>query len=198
MLMTTDNSSTTPGWFRGHDARLRVLLAPLTDLSIIVIAIAGFLFLWSEYSHLSGLSWWYQNTQLRRERGGGLQPDYDLGSLSWKVASPRVFEVKPGSIMIVTSDEPFAYQAFATIEPRGATAAHIEFDVDVHSGGVTIGMQQGGKWIAINSTRGAGPFADGNSAQLSYHRSAAVMIANNNPAGESRLTVKSLRLFLQK
>jgi len=40
-------------------------------------------------------------------------------------------------------------------------------------------------------------FADANSAQLGYQRSLTVMIANDNPAGESRLTIKSLQVFLR-
>jgi hypothetical protein len=198
MITTSEISPTKARWFRDLDARLQALRAPLMNLSIVVIAIAGLWFFWSQYSFLSGLSWWYENTQHLRERTAGLQPHYDLGSLPWKVARPRLFDVKPDGITIVTSDEPFGYQAFATIETGGARAADLLFEVEVDSGGVTIGLLQGGKWIAANSTRKAGSFVDGNSARLTYRRSATVVIANDNPSGESRLTVKSLRLFLRK
>jgi hypothetical protein len=63
---------------------------------------------------------------------------------------------------------------------------------------VTIGLLQAGKWIASNSAQQAGPFGDWNSARLGYHRSLTVGIANDNPAGQSRLTIKALRLFLRK
>jgi hypothetical protein len=199
MIATTEDSSSSPGLVgSGADVRWRALLARLTDLLIVGIAIAGLWFFWSQYSYLSGLSWWYDNTQHIRERTAGRQPDYDLGSLPWQVAHPRLFDVKPGRITLVTSDEPFGYQAFAAIETAGARAVDLLFEVDVESGGVTIGLLQGGKFIATSSTRQAGSFVDGNSAQLTYRRSMTVVIANNNPAGESRLTIKSLRVFLRK
>ena len=98
----------------------------------------------------------------------------------------------------VTSDEPFAYQAYATIETGGASAVDFDFEVEVESGGVTVGLLQGGKWIAVNSSDKPGSFKGANSARLAYRRSTTVMIANDNPSGASRLTLKSLRLFLRK
>src|SRR5438445_2883831 len=170
---------------QGPPVRGAILL--LQDLSIVIIATAGLWFFWSQYSSLSGLSWWYENTQSLSARTAPLRPDYDLTTLPWKVASPRLFEVKRGTITMVTSNEPFGYQAFANISAGGANAADIQFDMDVEVGGLTIGLLQAGKWIAINSTRKPGAFAASNSAQLGYHRTLTVMIANDNPAGESRL-----------
>jgi hypothetical protein len=178
--------------------RWRNVVARLADLSIVVIATAGLWLFWSQYTDLSRLSWWYDNTQHLPERTAGVRPDYDLSSLPWKVTRARLFDVAPDRMTMVTSSEPFEYQALATISTAGAKAVDIQFEVDVGSGGVTIGVQQAGKWIAVNSTRKAGSFVEGNSAQLTYHRSATIVIANDNPAGESRLTVKSLRLFLRK
>jgi hypothetical protein len=172
--------------------------ARLADLSIIVIATSGLWLFWSQYSFLSGLSWWYENTQTLAARTAPLRPDYDLTTLPWKVASPRLFEVTQGTLTIATSKDPFGYQAFANVNTGGAVAADIQFDMDVEAGGLTVGLLQAGKWIAVNSTQKAGSFADSNSAQLGYHRSLTVVIANDNPAGESRVTVRSLRLFLRK
>jgi hypothetical protein len=177
---------------------VRAALGRLGDLSVVVIATAGLWFFWSQYSYLSGLSWWYENTHSLAARTAPLRPDYDLTTLPWKLASPRLFEVERGTMTIVTSKDPFGYQAFANINTGAASAADIQFDLDVEAGGLTVGLLQAGKWIAINSTQKAGSFAESNSAQLGYHRTLTVMIANDNPAGESRVTVRSLRLFLRK
>ena len=170
------------------------------DLSSIIIATAGLMFFWSQYADLSGLSWWYGSVHHLRTgtAAGRPAPDYDLATLPWRVAAARVFDVKQGRMTLVTSNDSFAYQASATIGTGGASAADIQFDVDVEAGGVTIGLLQGGKFVAISSSRNAGSFADWNSAQLGYRRSLTVVIANDNPAGESRLIVKSLRLYLRK
>jgi hypothetical protein len=181
-----------------QDPPVRGALARLGDLAIVILATAGLWFAWSQYSYLSALSWWYDNTQSLLARTATRKPDYDLATLPWQLVSPRVFAVAQGSLTIATSNEPFGYQAFANIPAGGAAAADIQFDVDVEAGGVTIGLLQGGKWIAINSTLKPGAFVESNSAQLGYRRSLTVMIANDNPAGESRLTVKSLKLFLRK
>ena len=170
----------------------------LRDLSIVIIAAAGLWFFWSQYTSLSALSWWYDNTQNLQARIARRHPDYDLTTLPWQVASPRVFEITQGTATMATSREPFAYQAFATVSTGGASAADIQFEADVEAGGVTIGLLQGGAWITINSTEKTGAFAESNAARLGYRKSLTVMIANNNPAGESRLSVKSLRLFLRK
>ena len=172
--------------------------ARFQPLSSIVIATAGLWYFWSQYSYLSGLSWWYSSVHHLRTGSVRSAPDYDLATLPWKVAGARVFEVKQGRMTLVTSHDSFAYQASANIGTGGASAADIQFDVDVETGGVTIGLLQGGKFVAISSSRNAGSFADWNSAQLGYRRSLTVVIANDNPAGESRVIVKSLRLYLRK
>jgi hypothetical protein len=168
------------------------------DLAMMAIAVAGLWFFWSQYSYLSALSWWYDNTQHLAERTAGRSPDYELASLPWTVARARHFDLNPEGMTIDTGSEPFAYQAFATIETGGARALDLQFAADVQSGGATIGVMQGGKWIATNSSPQSGPFAEGNSAPLTRGRSVTIVIANNNPAGESRLAVKSLRVFLRK
>jgi len=99
---------------------------------------------------------------------------------------------------MMTSDEPYGYQVFATVDPGRAKAVDLLFEGDVLSGGVTIGVLQDGKWIAIDSSQRTGSFAGGNSARLTSRRPVTIMIANDNPAGASSLTVKSLRIFLRK
>ena len=173
------------------------MLGRLRDASIVILATAGLWSFWSQYSALSALSWWYDNTQNVRARTATRTPDYDLATLPWKATNPRVFEVKPGIMTLATSGDPFGYQVFADISTGGAAAVDILFDGQIEAGGVTIGLLQGGKWIAIKSIPAPGAFADANSAQLGYQRSLTVMIANDNPAGESRLTIKSLQLFLR-
>src|SRR5262245_36728216 len=125
-------------------------------------------------------------------------PTYDLSSLPWQLAKPRTFDLQSGRATLVTNDEPFAYQAFATINRNGADSALIQYDIDVESGGTSVGLLQSGKWIAISSSTRPGNFAGAKSALLGYNRSLTVVIANNNPAGESRLNVKSLRLYLRQ
>jgi hypothetical protein len=180
------------------DRRAQHALALLRDLSPVIIATAGLWLLWSQYSYLSGLSWWYDSVQHLRARGAGPTPDYDLTTLPWKATVARAFEVRPDGVKLITNGDPFAYQALATIRSYGANAADLQFDADVEAGGITIGLLQAGTWIAINSMQHPGSFADWNSAQLGYRRSLTVVIANDNPAGESRVTIKSLRLFLRK
>ena len=174
------------------------LAARIRDTAILVLAATALWFFWSQYTYLSGLSWWYDNVQQLRVRTDAPAPDYDLTTLPWQTAQPRRFDIAQGRIEIVTNQDSFGYQAFANVKTDGASAADIQFDIDVQSGGATIGLQQGGKWIAINSTKKAGVFADSNSAQLGFRRSLTVVIANDNPAGESRMTVKALRLYLRK
>ena len=43
---------------------------------------------------LSALSWWYDSTVSIPRQGRRLpQPDYDLTTLPWQLAQPRVFDV---------------------------------------------------------------------------------------------------------
>jgi hypothetical protein len=162
------------------------------------VAAAGIWLFWSQYSNLSTLSWWYDRTHTLRTSTTLPSPDYDLTTLPWKLVHPRVFEVKQGHLTMVTDHEPFGYQAYAVLNTGGANAADIQFEADVEAGAATIGLVQSGKWIATSSSQRTGAFSDSNSALLGYGRSVTVVIANDNPAGESRLTVKSLRLYLRK
>jgi hypothetical protein len=169
-----------------------------SDAAVVITATLGAWLLWSQYSLLSTVSWWYDHTDNLRSGIGLPKPDYDLKTLPWKSASPQVFDLAPGGATLVTNTDPFAYQVFAAVETKGANAVDIWFDVDIISGGTTIGILQGGKWIASNSSQRPGTFSDSNSAQLGYGRSISVVIANNNPLGETRLNVKALRLYLRK
>jgi hypothetical protein len=167
-------------------------------IGAVLVASFGIWLLWSQYSTLATLSRWYDSTQYLRAGTKLPAPDYDLGSLQWQTVHPRVFDVAPGRLTLVTDGEPFAYQAFAIVNTDGANAAGIQFEAEIESGGTTIGLLQAGKWIAVSSSQRPGVFAETASAQLGYGRSIMVMIANNNPSGETRLTVKSLRLYLRK
>jgi hypothetical protein len=184
------------GLSRSHS--VRNLSGPAADVSIVIIAVAGAWLLWSQYSYLSGLSWWYANTQTIHARTAGVRPDYTVSSLPWRAAHPRMFDIRPDGMSIVTNEEPFTYEAFATIETGGARAVDVVFAADVEAGGVTIGLLQGGRWVATSSTRNGGRFEGVNSAQLSRRGSLTVVIANNNPAGQSRFSIRMLRLFLRK
>lgn len=168
-----------------------------SDAAVVATAVAGAWLFWSQYSTFSTLSWWYDRVAVARSRQVLPNPDYELNSLPWQHASPRQFDLQPGRLTLVTNGEPFGYQAFATVKTGWARAADIQFDVEVESGGVTIGLIQNGKWIAESSSTRTGAFVDSNSTQLGFNRSIMVMIANNNPAGESRLVVKALRLYLR-
>jgi len=165
---------------------------------VILVAIAGAWLFWSEYGQLATLSWWYDRAAFAQTTAALPNPDYDLDSLPWQVATPHLFERHPGRAVLVTDGQPYAYQAFATLNTNRAAAADYQFDVDVESGGVTIGLLQGGTWIATSSSARAGAFTGSNSTLLGYSRSLTFVIANNNPAGESRAVVKSLRLYLRR
>jgi hypothetical protein len=171
-------------------------LSRLRGFATLAIAAAGLWLLWSQYLDLARLSWWYNSTNVLQ--AAPVNPDYDLTTLPWQTVHPRIFELREGALTLTTSDEPYGYQAFATIRANGAHTAGIKFDADVERGGVTIGIQQGGEWIAINSSQSTGPFSGLNSALLGFRRSLMVTIANRNAAGESRVTIKSLRLYLRR
>src|SRR5207245_7114002 len=119
---------------------------------------------WSAYSNATALAWWYDNTQPGRLESTLPDPDYDLNTLPWTVVHPRVFDLQPQQLMLVTDLEPFAYQAYATVNRNGARSAAIEFEADVESGGTTIGLLQSGKWIAVSSSQRRGGFSGANTA----------------------------------
>ena len=173
-----------------------MLLKRLRTFAILATATAGLSLFWSEYLQLARLSWWYDSTQVLLAIAS--TPDYDLTTLPWQLVNPRVFEIRQGGLTVATNADPYGYQAYATINTNSANTAGIAFDADVERGGVTIGLLQAGKWIAVNSSQNTGTFSDLNSALLGFRRSLTVMIANKNPAGESRVVIKSLRLSLRK
>ena len=172
-----------------------------SDLAAVVTATLGAWLLWSQLSGISKLSWFYDHVEyVQSQRESPLpNPDYDLASLPWKTAQVERFDFQPGATMhLTTNTEPYGYQAFAAVDTNGARLADIQFEADVESGSVTIGLLESGKWIASIASQRRGRFADANSVLLGYHRSITVVIANNNPEGHSRLTVKWLRLYLRK
>src|SRR5262245_33564409 len=134
------------------------------SVAVAAAALFGAWFLSSEYLKLLRLSSWYENTRVLAASPSA--PAYDLASLPWQTVSPRVFEVRQGVLTLVTSAEPYGYQAFATINARGADTAGLTFDANVESGGVTIGILQAGEWLAVNSSQTPGAFAEINSALL--------------------------------
>jgi hypothetical protein len=171
-----------------------------TEVAAIAVAATGVWLFWSIYSNVSRVSWFYDRVEHVRNINDSSLPaaDYELNTLPWQTASPRVFDLKPSLLTLVTNREPYAYQVFATVETRRAGSADIQFDAEVQSGGVTIGLLQDGKWIATNSAQRPGRFADANTAELGRSRSLTLVIANDNPAGESRLVVRSLKLYLRR
>ena len=180
---------------------LKRALDGYSDFAAVAIAGFGAWLLWSQLSGIAKLSWFYDHAEyVQSLRESPLpNPDYDLSSLPWKTAQPDGFDFQPGGAMhLTTNQQPFGYQAFAAVDTNGARLADIQFEADVESGGATIGLLEGGKWIASSASQRRGRFADANSVQLGYHRSITVVIANNNPDGQSRLTVKWLRLYLRK
>jgi hypothetical protein len=172
--------------------------AVLVDVSIIATAVVGLWLFGSYYSYLSNLSWWHQSVSRLRRTTIQEKADYDLTTLPWQVVKPRLFEVKERRLTLVTGAEPFTYQAIATVAANGASTVDFHFDTHVESGAVTIGLLQRGQWIASSSSTGVGAFADSNAAQLGRSRTFSIVIANNNSAGESRLVVNSLRVYLRR
>ena len=170
------------------------------DVAAVAVATIGAWLMWSLYSSAAKISWFYDRVERVKNLNANAlpDPDYDLGTLPWKTASPQTFDLRPARLMLVTNADPYAYQAFATVETRRANVADIQFDAEIESGGATIGLLQDGKWIAVNSSQRRGRFADANSAELGRSRSLTVVVANDNAAGESRLTIKSLRLYLRR
>ncbi len=168
------------------------------EVVIIIAAVAGLWLFWSEYDQLSTLSWFYDRAAFAQTTNALPNPDYELDTLPWHTATPRAFERRPGELVLVTDSQPYAYQAFATVSTNRARAADFQFDVDVQVGAITIGLLQNGKWIAASSSTHTGRFVGSNSTQLGYGRSLMFTIANDNLAGESRIVVHSLRLYLRR
>ena len=170
------------------------------DVAVVAVAAIGAWLMWSLYSSAAKISWFYDRVERVKNLNASAPPDADyvLGTLPWKTASPHMFDLRPSLLTLVTNAEPYAYQAFATVETRRANVADIQFDAEIESGGATIGLLQNGKWIAVNSSQRRGRFADANSAELGRSRSLTVVVANDNASGQSRLTIKSLRLYLRR
>ncbi len=156
--------------------------------------------LWSAYSTAAATASFY--TRLDRIKGlneAALpNADYDLHTLPWKVASAAAFDLTSTALRVVTSAKPYDYQAFATIDTKHARTADIVFDSDIQAGGATIGFVQNGKWIVSNSATQSGRFADENTVNLGRDPSLTVVVANDNAAGESRFTIRSLRVYLRR
>jgi hypothetical protein len=170
---------------------------PFVDLSTVVVAAAGFWLLWSSFAAVTTLSWWHETTNRLRTTSISEKPDYDLSNLPWQTVRPQIFQTTAGGTRLVTSREPFEYQAYATIETRRASAVDFHFDATVESGGVSIGVLQNGRWIAASSSKQPGPFTGSNAARLGLRSTITLMIANNNPGGESRIVINSFRVFLR-
>jgi hypothetical protein len=171
------------------------------DLAALIVAAFGAWLLWSQLAGVTKLSWFYDHVEyVQSLRDSPLpNPDYDLASLPWKTAQPDLFDLHGGgALTLATNAEPYGYQAFASVDTKGARLADIQFEAELESGGATVGLLQAGKWIASSSSQRPGRFADANSVQLGYNRSITLVIANNNAAGRSRLTLKWLRLYLRK
>ncbi len=170
------------------------------DVAALVVATLGAWLLWSLYASAARISWFYDHVERVRNLNESVPPDfdYDLDTLPWKTVAPRAFALRPSLLTLVTNAEPYGYQAFATVETKRANIADIQFDAEIESGGATIGLLQDGKWIAVNSSQRRGRFADADSAELGRSRSLTVVVANDNAAGESRLTIRSLRLYLRR
>jgi hypothetical protein len=174
------------------------LQARLINGAVIATATIGVWLFWSEYGYLSTLSWSYENTYRLRALAATTKPDYDLATLPWHTVRPRVFQITQGTLTLATDADPFAYQAQATVGTDGAVSVFLQVDADIVSGGVTVGLQQGGRWIATSSSQQVGAFSDSIIARLGRGKSVTVVIANNNPVGESRVGVGSLRLFFRR
>lgn len=170
------------------------------DVAAVAVAAIGAWLMWSLYSSAATISWFYDHVERVRNLNESVPPDfdYDLDTLPWTTAAPRAFDRGPSRLTLVTNAEPYGYQVFATVETKRAKVADIQFDAEIESGGATIGLLQNGKWIAVNSSQRRGRFADANSAELGRSRSLTVVVANDNAAGESRLTIRSLRLYLRR
>lgn len=172
-----------------------------SDVAALGVALAGAWLLWSLYSAAASVEWFYDRLDHVRnlnEASALPPPDYDLRTLPWKLTSPTTFAFDAPALTLVTNDIPYGYQAFANIDTKRARSADIVFDADIASGGATIGFLQNGRWLVSNSSQRPGRFADANTAQLNRSGSLTVVIANDNPNGESRLTIRSLRVYLRR
>ena len=171
------------------------------DVAALATAGFGAWLLWSQISYVTKLSWFYDHAEYVQSlrRGALPNPDYELATLPWTAIHPGRFEPgADGTMNLITNDEPYTYQAFAAVNTKGARFADIQFEAAIQSGGITIGLLESGKWVASSSSQRPGSFADSNSVQLGRGRSVTVVIANDNPNGESRATIKWLRLYLRK
>lgn len=170
------------------------------DVAALGVALLGAWLMWTTYSSVSAASWYYDRLDHIRSLTVTVlgDPDYDLQTLPWETVAPRRYDRAPSALALVTNEQPYGYQVLATVETKRARSADIVFNAHIQSGGATIGLLQDGRWIASNSSVRPGDFAEANTAELSRSRSITVVIANDNAAGESRLTIQSLRLYLRR
>jgi hypothetical protein len=162
---------------------------------MLAVALFGGWVIWSRLSELS-MAPWYDLTAFAPDTSP--RPAYDLHTLPWKAAQPKAFDLGAGAGRLITSDDGFTYQVYAIVNTVGAKAVDIRFDLNIESGGATVGLMQSGNWLIWASSQNVGRFFDVLSVPLGVARSMTVVIANNNPAGESRVTLTAVDVFLRK
>ena len=168
----------------------------MSHAAAFVLAVLGFWVVAAPLREMAILSWFYDRVQ--SSPATLPRPDFEVGTLPWKVAQPKSFTLTPAGAELVTSTDAYSYQLFASVDTHGAKAADLQFELDVEHGGVTIGIQQSGKWLTVDTTGRRGTFTGANSAALGFARSLSVVITNNNAAGESRIQMRAVRLYLRR
>lgn len=168
----------------------------MSHAAAIATAILGFWVVLAPLAELSTLSWFYD--RVRWAPASLPAPDFEVGTLPWKVAQPRSFTLTPAGAELVTSSDAYSYQLFAAVDTHGAKAADIQFELEVERGGATIGIQQAGRWLTTDTVSRRGVSRGANSAVLGFARSVTVVVANNNADGESRIRLRSVRLYLRR
>lgn len=127
---------------------------------------------------------------------GSLRGGYNLCSLDFKGAVPGATVARTGcELAIVTSPDPFAYQATATVPVPAGSAVVARFRGRLDAGGVNVGLLSGDgqRFLAQSAQLTPGEFSG---ELLGYGGSAGpltVVVSNQNPKGEkSRATILEL------
>ena len=168
----------------------------MSHAAVVATALFGVWIILAPLREMSTLSWFYD--RVLWAPASLPQPDFDVATLPWKVAQPKSFTRTADGAELVTSTDAYSYQLFASVDTHGAKAADLQFELGIESGGATIGIQQDGAWLTVDTTNRRGTFVGANSTTLGFGRTLSVVIANNNAEGESVIHLRSVRLYLRR
>ncbi|MBL0141883.1 MAG: glycosyltransferase family 39 protein [Betaproteobacteria bacterium] len=129
---------------------------------------------------------------------GPLPGGYNLCALEFSGFVPGARVVRRDcALEVVTSNEPFDYQAMATVKIPEGSVVMAHFSGHVASGGVSIGLLLGdeSRFIALSSRKSAGDFEGQLLGYAGERDTVKVVVSNFKPAGgSSQATLRDFEL----